>query len=61
MHIVEANDWKEAAISLLELRSPYRPTPSCGFGHTSLVAARILLQSRGVCAGRDKNIDPTGQ
>ena len=25
MHIVEANDWKEAAITLLEPRSPYRP------------------------------------
>jgi hypothetical protein len=25
MHIVEANDWKDAAITLLEPRSPYRP------------------------------------
>ena len=29
--------------------------PFLRFGHTSLVAARILLQSRGVCAGCDKN------
>jgi hypothetical protein len=146
MHIVEANDWKDAAITLLEPRSPYRPwlsgpeplragervlavlrtdpvsvltvigdsdangnatfgrytsldlldattlaliaeiprtrdprlnwtlddstgedieiaieelwlrDPLLQFGHTSLVAARILLQSRGVCAGCDKNI-----
>jgi hypothetical protein len=25
MHIVEANDWKDAAITLLEPRSPYQP------------------------------------
>ena len=151
MHIVEANDWKEAAITLLEPRSPYRPwssgpeplrveeqvlavlhtdpvsvltvigaadsngnatfgrytslnlldattlaliaeiprprdprlrwtlddstgedieialeelqfwrDPFLRFGHTSLAAARILLQSRAVCAGCDSNIDLRG-
>src|SRR4051794_40422186 len=150
MHIVEANDWKDAAITLLEPRSPYRPwrtgpeplraeervlailhtdpvavlaeigygdangnaafgrsapldlldltslaviaeiprtkdprlnwtlddstgedieialeelwlrDPFLRFGHTSLVAARILLQSRGVCAGCETNIGLRG-
>jgi hypothetical protein len=151
MHIVEANNWKEAAITLLEPRSPYRPwrggpeplqaeeqvlailhtdpvsvlttigyadadgdanfgrdtsldlldattlaliaeipswrdprrnwrlddstsadievvfedlgyweDPFRRFGHTSLAAARILLQSRVVCAGCDKQIDLLG-
>jgi hypothetical protein len=151
MYIVEANDWKEAAITLLEPRSLYRPwrsgpeplqaeervlavlhtdpvsvlteigyadadgnatfgrytpldlldvttlaliakiprrqdprlnwtlndstsedieiafeelqfwrDPFLRFGHTSLAAARTLLQSRGVCAGCDKEIDLRG-
>ncbi|MEY2524269.1 MAG: hypothetical protein QOJ66_2834 [Ilumatobacteraceae bacterium] len=151
MRIVEANDWKDAAITLLEPRSPYRPwrtgaeplraeervlavlhtdpvsvltvigaadvngnatfgrytslnlveatalaliaeiprprdprlnwtlddstaedielaledlwfhrDPFLRFGHTSLAAARILLQSRAVCAGCDKNIGLRG-
>ena len=150
MHIVEAKDWKDAAITLLEPRTPYRPwrtgpeplraeervlavlrtdpvsvltvighadangnatfgrytsldlldattlaliaeiprakdprwnwtlddstsedieialeelwlrDPFLRFGHTSLVAARNLLQSRGVCAGCEKNIGLRG-
>ena len=34
--------------------------PFLRFGHTSLAAARILLQSRGVCAGCEKNIGLRG-
>ena len=40
----------EIALEEVWLRDPF-----LRFGHTSLVAARILLQSRGVCAGCDKN------
>jgi hypothetical protein len=38
----------------------YREDPFTRFGHTSLAAARILLQSRGICGGCDKNIDLRG-
>ena len=40
MHIVEANDWNDAAITLLEPRSPYRPWRS---GPEPLRAAEQVL------------------
>jgi hypothetical protein len=43
------------ALEELWLRDPF-----LRFGHTSLAAARILLQSRAVCAGCDKNIGLRG-
>jgi len=45
----------EMAREELWLRDPF-----LRFGHTSLVAARILLQSRAVCAGCDTNIGLRG-
>lgn len=45
----------EIALEELWLRDPF-----LRFGRSSLVAARILLQSRGVCAGCNKNIGLRG-
>jgi hypothetical protein len=49
---------EDIEIALEELM--FSRDPFLLFGHTSLVAARILLQSRGACAGCDKNIGLRG-
>jgi hypothetical protein len=48
-------DEVEQALEDLRYQDPFTP-----YGHTSLAAARILLQSRAVCAGCDKNIGLRG-
>jgi hypothetical protein len=53
--LLEGDAAVQLELALTECR--FRDDPLLRFGHTSLAAARILLHSRGVCAGCGNRID----